>query len=696
MKLVIVESPAKAKTIEKILGKDYKVVSSFGHIRDLAKDGDKHTGIDITKDYKPHYVVPDDKKKVVADLTKLVKKSKEVILATDEDREGEAISWHLAHQLKLDTKKTKRIVFTEITPEAITHAIENPRTIDKNLVDAQQARRVLDRLVGFDLSGLLWKKIRGKLSAGRVQSAAVKLIVEREREIKNFKPDRFFKVTAQFSANESHRNTFKAELDENIKQEKTAHDFLDKCKDSKYNIKAVTVSPQKKKPYPPFTTSTLQQSAAIKLGFSVSRTMRTAQKLYESGYITYMRTDSTNLSKTALAQMAKYIESNFGKKYLTVRQYAKSSKNAQEAHEAIRPTYVSKEHVTSDTDGQKLYELIRVRALSSQMADAEVEKTTIDISISKAPQRTFVARGEIILFDGFLKLYKNAADEVFLPKLTDGQEVFAASVEALERTTKPPARYGEASLVKKLEELGIGRPSTYAPTIDKITSATRGYITKESRDGDPVSYKLLELKNKKIIESVKEEMTGSQKNKLFAQDIALLVTDFLDDHFSKIMNYSFTAQVEDKLDDVSLGKEKWIEVVDEYYKPFIKTVESTLKKAERVTGERILGKDPKSGKTLLVRMSKFGPVAQIGSPDELKKDEKPQYANLRKDQDLETISREEALTLFSLPKELGSYKNFSVIESSVKPLFLLIDAYRSLHLTNGPNRPTPLVIGRSL
>jgi DNA topoisomerase-1 len=511
------------------------------------------------------------------------------------------------------------------------------------------------------VSGLLWKKIRGKLSAGRVQSAAVKLIVEREREIKNFKPENYFKVTAEFSSKKTGKDTFKAELSENIKTEKTTKDFLEKSLKADFNVKAITVSPQTRKPYPPFTTSTLQQSAAIKLGFSVSRTMRTAQKLYEAGHITYMRTDSTNLSKTAIGQLAKHIETNFGKKYLQIRQYTKSSKNAQEAHEAIRPTYVHKDHVTSDSDGQKLYDLIRIRALSSQMADAQVEKTTIDITISNDAKRTFIAKGEIILFDGFLKLYKNASDEVFLPKLEDNQEVFAHSVEALERASKPPARYGEASLVKKLEELGIGRPSTYAPTIDKITSASRGYITKESRDGDPIEYKLFELKDNKIHESIKSEVTGSQKNKLYAQDIALLVTDFLDDHFSKIMNYSFTAQVEDKLDDVALGKEKWVEVVDEYYKPFIKTVESTLKKAERVTGERILGKDPKTKKTLLVRMSKFGPVAQIGAPDEIKEDEKPQYANLRKDQDLETITLDEALTLFSLPKELGSYKGFDVV-----------------------------------
>lgn len=660
MKLVIVESPAKAKTIENILGKGYKVVSSFGHVRDLAKDGDKNTGIQIAKKYKPHYEVPEEKKKVVAELKKLAKKSSEVILATDEDREGEAISWHLSEVLGLDQRKTSRIVFTEITPEAISEAVKNPRKIDSHLVDAQQARRILDRLVGFELSGLLWKKVRGKLSAGRVQSVAVKLIVEKEREIKNFKPENYFKITGLFSPKKgSTSDEFKAELSDTLKSKDDAKNFLETCKKAKFTVKAVAVKPHKKSPRPPFTTSTLQQAASHVLGFSVSRTMQNAQRLYEAGHITYMRTDSTNLSNTAIKQMAGFIKGKYGEKYIQTRQYAKKSKNAQEAHEAIRPTYVNKDKVTSNRDQQKLYDLIRRRAVASQMASAEVERTTVTIDVEHS-NKNFIAKGEIIIFDGYLKLYKKASEDVFLPKLEEGKPVYSNSIEALERMTKPPARYSEATLVKKLEELGIGRPSTYAPTIGKITSPSRGYITKESTEGDPIEYQTLSLKGSKITESIKEEITGAQKNKLFAHEIGALVTDFLDDHFEKIMSYNFTAQVEDKLDDIAVGDAKWVEVIDDYYKPFHKRVESTLDKAERVTGERILGKDPKTKKTVLVRMSKYGPVAQIGAPDELKEDEKPTYANLRKGQELSEITLDEALTLFELPKDLGKYKDFDV------------------------------------
>lgn len=661
--LVIVESPAKAGTISKILGKDYEVTSSFGHVRDLAKDGDKNTGVDISHDYKPHYIVTPDKKKVVDGLKKLAKKFDQVLLATDEDREGEAISWHLYEVLGLTKKNSKRITFTEITPDAIKSAVANPREVNIDLVEAQQARRILDRLFGFELTGLLWKKIRGQLSAGRVQSVAVRLLVDKEREIKNFKPERFFKVTATFKT--KGKDTLPADLSENIKSQEDVQIFLNSCTKAIYTLDAIEKKPSKRKPAPPFTTSTLQQLAAQKLGFSVSRTMSTAQRLYEAGNITYMRTDSMTLSKAALGSIASFVESEFGKKYVLVRNYKSKSKSAQEAHEAIRPTYINKEHVSENPDQQKLYSLIRSRTLASQMADAEVERTTITIDISTESKRKFISKGEIVTFDGFLRAYSGmkyyAQDDVILPNVEKGQNLIADAIQALERTTKPPARYGEATLVKKLEELGIGRPSTYAPTIAKITAPNRGYITKETRDGDPIDYICLTLKKDSITETKQTEVTGSQKNKLYASDMGMLVTDFLCDHFKQLMDYQFTAEVEDKLDDIAQGDAKWNKVIDEYYKPFAKNIGSTLDTAERVTGERILGKDPKTGHTVLVRISKFGPVVQIGTPDELKEDEKPTYASLLPSQSIETVTLDEGLALFGLPRVVGEYKGKEVL-----------------------------------
>jgi len=664
MNLVIVESPAKAKTIEKILGKDYIVRSSYGHVRDLAKDGYKNTGVEVDNGYIPHYVVPDAKKKSVAELKKLVKTHDKIILATDEDREGEAISWHLKEVLNLPDKRVSRITFTEITPPAIMAAMEHPRTIDIDLVNAQQARRVLDRLFGFELSGLLWKKVRGKLSAGRVQSVAVKLVVEREREIGSFIPVEQYKVSATFLADKK-GTEFPAELTANLKNKESAQKLLEACVTAEFTISSIKQSPSTRKPNAPFTTSTLQQSAAQRLGFSVKRTMSTAQKLYEQGFITYMRTDSISISDIALASIASYVEGTFGKNYLTVRKFKSSSKLAQEAHEAIRPSYIDKEHVSENRDEQKLYELIRLRTLSSQMADAKVNKTDISIAISNSPQ-AFVAKGEVILFDGFMKLYKNTSqslEDVILPPLEEGQKINYKEIRALQRYSKAPARFTEATLVKKLEELGIGRPSTYAPTIDKITSPERGYVSKEVREGTPTDFITMTLLKGNITEGVISENVGAQKNKLFANDMGMVVTDFLNENFDEIMQYSFTAEVEDKLDEIAQGKENWVETVDKYFKPFVKTIQSTLETAEKATGERILGKDPKTGRTVLVRLSKFGPVVQIGTTEELGEEEKPQYAGLMIGQSIETIAFDDAIKLFELPKSLGLLNDREVVVS---------------------------------
>lgn len=661
--LVIVESPAKAGTITKILGAGYEVTSSFGHVRDLAKDGEKNTGVDIADKYKPHYIITPDKKKVVDDLKRKLKKHDMVLLATDEDREGEAISWHLYEVLGLTKKNSKRITFTEITPSAIKEAVAHPRDINLDLVDAQQARRVLDRLVGFELTGLLWKKIRAQLSAGRVQSVAVRLLVDREREIKSFSGSSYFRVTGTFDAGK--KISLPAEVIHKFTSEKDAQSFLEQCEKAIFTVDAMEKKPAKKKPSAPFTTSTLQQLASQKLGFSVSRTMSAAQKLYEAGHITYMRTDSITLSGTALASIAGFVTQEFGTKYSTVRNFKTKAKNSQEAHEAIRPTYINKHHVTDNPDQQKLYTLIRTRTLASQMSDAEVERTQITITSSTSKKYVFIAKGEVVLFDGFLRAYSGtkyyAQDDVLLPDVTQGQTVNRIEIQALERELKPPSRYSEATLVKKLEELGIGRPSTYAPTIAKITSPNRGYITKETRDGEPREFKLIKLNSKGILHDHITEVVGAQKNKLFASDMGILVTDFLCEHFKDIMDYRFTAEVENKLDDIAQGKAEWQKVIDLYYKPFAKTVGSTLKQADRVSGEKVLGKDPSTGRTVLVRISKYGPVVQIGSPDELKEDEKPAYANLMPSQSIESISLDDALKLFGIPRIVGQYKNKDII-----------------------------------
>jgi DNA topoisomerase-1 len=665
--LLIVESPAKAKTIEKILGKDYTVKSSYGHVRDLPKN---NSAIDVENDYSPKYEVTSDKKRVVKELKDAVKKVDEVWLATDEDREGEAISWHLCQVLGLDEETTKRIVFREITAPAIKKAIQHPRKVDMNLVNAQQARRVLDRLVGFELSELLWKKVKGKLSAGRVQSVAVRLIVDREREIQQFKPTSFFKIQAQFRVqNEKGKVVvLKAEMPRRFDQEADAESFLKNCINADFEISNIDVKPLKRRPTAPFTTSTLQQEASRKLGFSVKRTMVTAQKLYEAGFITYMRTDSISLSEVAIQSIAKEIEQAFGKQYLQTRRYKSKKADAQEAHEAIRPTYIERQQVPGDRDQQRLYDLIWKRTIASQMADARLEKTTVDIGISTIQDTFLRAEGEVLKFDGFLKVYLESKDDDeeeqakgILPPLQVGQLLDLIDMDATERFTRPPARFTEAGLVKKLEELGIGRPSTYAPTISKIMEPDRGYVVKESREGVERSFQILHLEKGTISKKSETELTGTTKNRLFPTDMGMIVSDFLLEHFQDIMDYRFTAGIEKKFDGISEGKEEWTEMLDGFYKPFHSTVESTLENAERASGERILGTDPESGRTLLVRMSRLGPVVQIGKPDELNEGEKPKYANLRPGQSLETIELEEALELFQLPKTLGEYKGKEVV-----------------------------------
>lgn len=667
--LLIVESPAKAKTIEKYLGKDFKVKSSYGHIRDLAK-GDQ--GINIEKDFEPTYVVSPEKTRVVKELKDAAKKADVVWLATDEDREGEAISWHLCEVLGLDALTTNRIVFREITKPAITKAVETPRTVDLDLVNAQQARRILDRLVGFELSGVLWRKVRGKLSAGRVQSVAVKLIVEKEREITSHNSEAFYKVSAIFNVKNSAGNNveLKAEYSPRFDSLDDARKFLEDCKNAKFKIDDIIKKPTKKKPAPPFTTSTLQQEASRKLGFSVNRTMQNAQKLYEAGSISYMRTDSTALSNQALGMIGENIKKEFGEKYHKLRQYKSKSENAQEAHEAIRPTYIEAKEVTSDRDQQRLYELIWKRTIASQMAEAEIERTTAKISISTRPGDVLNANGEVLTFDGFLKVYLESNDDEedeegeakgMLPPLNVGQELDLNNMIGVERFTRPPSRYTEASLVKQLEELGIGRPSTYAPTITKIMEKDRGYVVKESREGVERKFSHLELKDGSITESTKTEITGTTSNRLYATDMGMLVVDFLSEHFSEIMNYNFTANVEDRLDLVARGKEEWKSLLKGFYEPFHKNVEDTKENADRASGERILGTDPESGRTVLVRMAKFGPVVQIGTPEELDEGEKAKFGNLKPSQSLETITFNEAMELFGLPKTVGDYKGEEVI-----------------------------------
>lgn len=666
--LLIVESPAKAKTIEKILGKDFTVKSSMGHIRDLPRN---NNAVDVKHGFEPKYEITADKKKVVKELKSWVKKVDEVWLATDEDREGEAISWHLAKVLGLDEEKTKRIVFREITRPAIQKAITAPRSIDRNLVNAQQARRILDRLVGFELSELLWKKIKGQLSAGRVQSVAVKLIVDREREINDFPISSFYRIYAWFKVKNKQGKSveLKAELPGRFKQESEARDFLKKCIGADFQIGNIEKKPLKRRPAAPFTTSTLQQEASRKLGFAVKRTMTNAQRLYEAGLITYMRTDSISLSEVAIKQIGQLVEKEFGEKYVKIRRYKNKKKSAQEAHEAIRPTYIEREFVTEDRDQQRLYELIRKRTMASQMADAEIEKTTVKIDISTQPDQQLQAEGEVLIFDGFLKVYIESKDDDeqeeakgMLPPLKVGQQMDLKYMHGVERFTRPPGRYTEASLVKKLEELGIGRPSTYAPTISKIMEESRGYVTKESSEGEERSYQLLVLKDDKVAEKTETERTGTYKNRLVPNDIGIVVVDFLARHFQDIMDYGFTAEIEKKFDDIAEGQLSWNEMLDTFYHPFHGQVEHTLETADRAMGERILGKDPESGRTLLVRMSRLGkPVVQIGKPDELDEGEKPKYANLRPSQSMETLEYEEALKLFDLPKTLGDYDGEEVV-----------------------------------
>ncbi|HMQ49550.1 MAG TPA: type I DNA topoisomerase [Saprospiraceae bacterium] len=666
--LLIVESPAKAKTIEKYLGKDFTVKSSFGHIRDLEKG---ETAVDIANRFKPHYVVPADKKRVVKDLKEWVKKVDEVWLATDEDREGEAISWHLCQVLGLNERTTKRIVFREITKPAIQNAIQNPRNLDLNLVNAQQARRILDRLVGYELSGILWRKIKGKLSAGRVQSVAVKLLVEREREINQFNSTPFFRVSAIFNVKNEQGKwvQLKAELPQRFDTVGDAKNFLERCRSAIYSIKDIEVKPLKRKPAPPFTTSTLQQEASRKLGFSVNRTMVVAQRLYEAGHITYMRTDSTNLSELALQSIAHEVEKQYGKQFVQTRRYKSKSANAQEAHEAIRPTYIEKQNVSGDRDEQRLYELIWKRTAASQMADAELEKTIVSIGISTIADAQLKAEGEVLKFEGFLKVYLESNDDEeeeetkgILPPLKIGQQLDLNEMTAIESFTRPPARYTEAGLVKKLEELGIGRPSTYAPIISKIMEEDRGYVVKENRDGEPRDYRLLTLDNKgNIGQQTKTEMAGAIKNRLVPTDMGMTVSDFLDEHFQGVMDYGFTADIEKQFDTIASGGKDWVNILQNFYHPFHETVEETMASAERPTRERELGVDPETGRTVITRMSRLGPVIQIGKPEELEEGEKPRYANLQPGQSMETISFDEAIKLFQLPKEIGTYKGQDLV-----------------------------------
>jgi DNA topoisomerase-1 len=665
--LVIVESPAKAKTIEKFLGKGFVVTSSMGHIRDLEK---KDFGIDIKNKFKPRYIVSPDKKKVVAELKKLAKGAEMVWLASDEDREGEAIAWHLKEVLKLKPENTKRIVFHEITKDAITHAVENPRSIDNHLVDAQQARRVLDRIVGFEVSPVLWKKVKPSLSAGRVQSVAVRLIVEREREIRKFKSESAFRVSGFFLVPDKNGKTteLKAELSERFKTWEEANAFLEKCKNAEFTVSDVAKRPGKRSPAPPFTTSTLQQEASRKLGFSVSQTMAVAQKLYENGKITYMRTDSVNLSGLAINTAKQEIEKLHGENYVKIRKYKTKAKGAQEAHEAIRPAYMSNETVSGTNQEQRLYELIWKRTIASQMADAKLEKTTVSIAISNAAQK-FTASGEVIIFDGFLRVYIESTDEesangqamkgqAIIPPLKANDKLNLESAVATERFSQRPARFTEASLVKRLEELGIGRPSTYAPTITTIQN--RNYVVKEERLGVERKYTVLLLKNNSITKEEKTEITGAEKNKLSPTDIGIVVNDFLVDNFDQIMDYNFTAKVEAEFDDIAEGKKIWNEMLEEFYKPFHEKIENALEHAERSNGERRLGEDPKTGKPIFVKVGRYGPLAQIGEVSQEEGAEKPKFASLRGGLNIETITLEEALELFKLPRDLGEYEDKKV------------------------------------
>ncbi len=683
--LIIVESPAKAKTIEGFLGKDFLVKSSFGHIRDLSK---KNLSIDVANGFIPSYEISPDKVKTVNELKKLSKDAEMVWLASDEDREGEAISWHLVEALKLDEAKTKRIVFHEITKSAITEAIENPRSIDKNLVDAQQARRVLDRLVGYELSPLLWKKVKPSLSAGRVQSVAVRVIVERENEIKEFVSSDSFRITADFTIkNDKTSAKLSAELSKRFSTKEEAINFLENCKSANYTISDIETKPAKKSPAPPFTTSTLQQEASRKLGFSVAKTMLVAQQLYESGKITYMRTDSVHLSNLALGMAKKEITKLFGKDYVKTRQFATKTKGAQEAHEAIRPTYLENSDITGDNFQKKLYDLIWKRTIASQMSDALLEKTNVTIDVSTRNEN-FIAKGEIIQFDGFLRVYSESSDDEInesqkgsLPPIKIGEILLLDVMEAVQKFSQQPSRYTEASLVKKLEELGIGRPSTYAPTISTIQK--RGYVEKQDRDGYEREYQYITLKNETIKEQVLTEKTGYEKNKLFPTDIGSLVNTFLMQHFENIVDYNFTANVELEFDEIAQGQKVWNQMLKEFYGPFHKQIETTLQTSEKVKGERLLGVDPKSGKNLYVKIGRFGAMAQIGEAED---EEKPKFAGLKKGQSIESITLEEALALFDFPRKIGEYEDteLTVAIGRFGPYVKHNSAFYSLKKTDDP------------
>jgi DNA topoisomerase-1 len=685
--LVIVESPAKAKTIEKFLGKDFLVKSSFGHIRDL----EKKNGIDIEQNYRPKYVISEDKAALVSELKKLSKQAETVWLASDEDREGEAIAWHLSEVLGLTKNKTKRIVFNEITKEAILNAVKNPREIDKNLVDAQQARRVLDRLVGFELSDILWKKVRPHLSAGRVQSVAVRLLVEREREIRAFQTTSAYKITGKFLPTQDKKVFLNAELNTRFDSAKETLAFLERCKPANYQVTEVITKPSKKSPAPPFTTSTLQQEASRKLGFSVAQTMSVAQKLYEAGKITYMRTDSVNLSDLAIGMAKKVITDQFGAPYSCSRQYKTKSKGAQEAHEAIRPTYMDKTEVTGAATEKRLYDLIWKRTVASQMSDAQLEKTTVTIDISTTPEK-FIATGEVIKFDGFLKLYIESVDDEneeenssLLPPVSKGAKLTSDSICATQHFTHHPPRYTEASLVKKLEELGIGRPSTYAPTISTVQQ--RGYATKEDKTGIERKFTTFILKNGQIKEEIKKEITGAEKSKLFPSDVGMIVTDFLLSHFDDVMDYNFTASAEKEFDVIAEGKMDWPKMIDNFYRPFHDKVSITVKTSNRTVGERQLGIDPASGKPVISKIGKYGPLIQIG---EVSDTDKPRFAGLLKNQRIDTITLEEALELFKLPRKVGQYedKDITAAVGRFGPYLLHNSKFYSLR----PDTDSPLTV----
>jgi DNA topoisomerase-1 len=661
--LLIVESPAKAKTIEKILGPDFEVKSCFGHIRDLEKED---MGIDIQNHFKPRYVVSEDKERVVRELRSLAKKSNEVWLATDEDREGEAISWHLCEVLGLDPEHTKRIVFHEITKPAIRKAVEQPRTVDMNLVNAQQARRILDRIVGFEISPILWRKMsmKNNLSAGRVQSVAVRLIVERERSITDFKVKSAFKVEALFQAPDVQGRllNFKAEGPDKLADENAAEAYLNKCIGANYRVADAQVKPAKKSPAPPFTTSTLQQEASRKLGYSVSRTMSLAQRLYETGLITYMRTDSVNLSETALTASREAIVDQYGQQYHQQRKFQNKNESAQEAHEAIRPTEMKVQRA-GDADTQRLYELIWKRTMASQMADAQLERTIAHIDIS-TQEEPLTATGEVLRFDGFLKVYSEGRDEEdgddleegALPPLTVGQQPNFMEMRAIQRFSRPQPRFTEASLVKKLEELGIGRPSTYAPTISTIQQ--RGYVERRDKDGTKREFSVLTLKNEKVAQRTESENVGAERSKLFPTDLGMVVTDFLAEHFQRVMDYNFTARIEEEFDEIAKGRKDYGNVLGAFYTPFHEQVEQTMEHAGRAAGERTLGEDPESGKPVIARLGRFGPMVQIGTTDT---DEKPKFATLRAGQSIGTITLEEALDLFRLPFSLGDWQSKEVV-----------------------------------